>query len=89
MRWVEAREDDLLYVREAAEETLICLASRASTTSRTVAAARLGLTEGVCATPVFGDSSVLRADGRGQVELPHDGPSFHVWRAPAPRHPGW
>ncbi len=74
MRFVHASPDAIAYLREGAEERVLCLATRQPTSAIHVLFASLGcqsLTtlEGLDPTP----------DGAG-VSLPATGPAFHAWR---------
>ncbi|HST18285.1 MAG TPA: glycoside hydrolase family 13 protein [Gaiellaceae bacterium] len=65
IRYVHVSADAVCYLRETADERLLCLALRAPTRPIAVPFTTL--------ETLFGD------DARGGV-LPSEGPSFHVWR---------
>jgi alpha-glucosidase len=74
MRYAHVGDDAIAYLREFGDERLLCLASRASHAPLRLSLDALGARE---LEPVYGASAVV---GDGDVLLPAEGPSFHVWR---------
>jgi alpha-glucosidase len=79
MRWLHAGDDVLVYVREHAEESVLCVASRAPYRLRLAADAVLG---GAEAELLFGPGRLVAGDGEAGVELAADGISFTMWKLP-------
>ncbi|MEO1065171.1 MAG: glycoside hydrolase family 13 protein [Actinomycetota bacterium] len=73
-RWVHVGDDALAFLRETADDRLLVLAARAAHSPVRISSTALavGSLEGV-----VGDDLVA-VDG--VIELPGDGPGFHVWR---------
>jgi alpha-glucosidase len=65
IRYVHVSEEAIAYVRETADERILCLAARGS--------------HPPIATP-FRDLETLYGDDAREGVLPADGPAFHIWR---------
>ena len=65
IRYVHVSDDAVAYIREARDESLLCLASRAQ--------------HAPIDTP-FTDLETLYGDDARDGVLPGDGPAFHIWR---------
>ena len=74
IRYVHVSADAIAYVREARDETVLCLAARADHDPVHVPLARLGARE--LETLVGEDASI----DRDTPCCPTDGPAFHAWR---------
>jgi alpha-glucosidase len=74
IRYAHVSADAIAYLREARDEALLCLATRADGHAVRLSAAALGAT-GV--ETLFGDDAAIEGD---EVVLPAGGPAFHVWR---------
>jgi alpha-glucosidase len=74
MRYAHVSSDAIAYLRESAEETLLCLAARAEHPEVRLRRATLG---GAQLETLFGEDARTEGD---EVVLPSDGPAFHVWR---------
>jgi len=74
-RWVYQGDDSLAYLRESAEQRMLVLLNRASSSEVVLDAGRLGWREG--AVNRYG-GAMLQARG-GKVTLPGDGPMAQVW----------
>jgi alpha-glucosidase len=74
IRYVCAGADVVAYLRESASERLLCLASRDDHDPVRLPLASLGARE---LEPLFGLEATVEG---GDVLLPAEGPSFHVWR---------
>ncbi len=74
LRHVSIGEDAVVYLREHADERLLCLAARAEHEPVQVPLASLGCR--ALETVLGGDASCAR----GIATLPGGGPAFHVWR---------
>lgn len=74
MRYAHVSSDAIAYLRESAEETLLCLAARAAHHEIRLPRAALG---GAGLETVIGEDSRTEGD---EVVLPSGGPAFHVWR---------
>jgi alpha-glucosidase len=72
IRYAHVGDDAVAYVRESEGERLLCLAARAAHEPVRV---QLDARE---LEPLYGDARASVDDGI--VELPGDGPAFHVWR---------
>jgi len=79
LRWLAVGDDALAYVRETADEAVLCLASRAPHAPLVVAAHALGLPDGASLPTIHGDAAPLTVS-EGTVTLPAHGPSFHLWK---------
>jgi alpha-glucosidase len=77
-RWVHVDDETVVFVREAAAETLLVLATRGDADAALAAGAVPGAAE---ATALFGDATLAVADD-GAVLLSADGPAFAVWSLP-------
>jgi alpha-glucosidase len=77
IRYAAVAPDAVAYLREAAEERLLCLAARSDHEPVRLSLAELGTT-GV--ETVYGADAETRG---GELILPADGPAFHVWRLEA------
>jgi alpha-glucosidase len=74
IRYAAVGDDAIAYLREVADERLLCLAARARHEAVRLSLAALG-----CA----GLETLYGADAgfvNGEAVLPADGPAFHVWR---------
>lgn len=85
MRWLHAEEDVLVYVREHANESVLCVAARAPYRVPLDAGAVLGAGE---AERLFGPGE-LAVQAGGEVELAADGISFTMWRLPGVAAPNF
>jgi alpha-glucosidase len=74
MRYAHVSADAIAYLRESADETLLCLAARSEHPAVRLRRATLG---GAQLETLFGEDA--RTDG-DELALPSDGPAFHVWR---------
>jgi alpha-glucosidase len=74
MRFAYVGPDALAYLRETADERLLCLAARAEHAPVRLPLAALGA-QGL--EPVVGGEARIEHD---EALLPADGPAFHVWR---------
>ncbi|MBA3366115.1 MAG: glycoside hydrolase family 13 protein [Actinobacteria bacterium] len=74
IRYAHVGRDAVAYLRETGAERLLCLASRDAHEPVRLSLAALGCGE---LEPVIGDGPGYTG---GDVILPADGPSFHVWR---------
>jgi alpha-glucosidase len=74
MRYAHVSTDAIAYVRESADETLLCLAARSQHPPVRLRRATLGAAQ---LETVIGEDA--RTDG-DDVVFPSDGPAFHVWR---------
>ncbi|MFM7962972.1 MAG: alpha-amylase family glycosyl hydrolase [Actinomycetota bacterium] len=74
LRWVHVGSDVVVYLRESADERILCAASRAVHAPVQMDAVDLDCER--MRTLVGSDAAVV--DGR--VVLPADGPAFHMWR---------
>ena len=74
IRYAFAGDHAIAYLRETSAERLLCLASRAPHDPVRLSLDALGCRE---LEPVYGAAAVV---GDGDVVLPAEGPSFHVWR---------
>jgi alpha-glucosidase len=74
MRYAHVSADAIAYLRESADETLLCLAARSEHPPVRLRRATLG---GAQLETLFGEDA--RTDG-DELALPSDGPAFHVWR---------
>ena len=74
MRYAHVSRDAIAYLREATDETLLCLAARADHPEVRLPRVALG---GDALETLIGED--LRTDG-DEVVLPSGGPAFHVWR---------
>ena len=74
IRYVHVADDAIAYVREARDETVLCLAARADHDPVRVPLCPLGARE--LETLVGEDVSI----DRDHAVLPTDGPAFHAWR---------
>ncbi|MFF0204399.1 hypothetical protein [Streptomyces sp. NPDC005017] len=70
-RWLHTGADSLTFLRELGGERLLIHAVRSGHEP-----VRLLLP--VSAEALYGDAGALRPDGTGHLELPSDGPAFHV-----------
>ncbi|MFK4789871.1 alpha-amylase family glycosyl hydrolase [Microbacterium sp. ZW T5_56] len=77
MRWVHVSDELLVFVRESAEETMLIAAARSTAVAEIDARALAGFSE---ADPLFGDASLVAADGVVRIEF--EGPGFGVWVLP-------
>ena len=80
MRWLAADDEVLVYLRETAEEVMLCVAARGPAPAVVLPRSRLGLGERAEATCVYGGADALEVRADGTVAVPVDGPSFQVWR---------
>jgi alpha-glucosidase len=67
-------DDAIAYLRETADERLLCLASRADHDPIRIPLAAL---EAIALETVYGADADIDA---GDAVLPAEGPLFHVWR---------
>jgi len=74
LRWVHVGSDVVVYLRESADERILCAASRAVHAPVQIDAVDLDCER--MGTLIGSDAAVV--DGR--VVLPADGPAFHMWR---------
>lgn len=74
IRYASVGPDHLAYLREAREERLLCLASRADHDPVRLGLAELGASG---AETLYGAAPETRG---AELILPADGPAFHVWR---------
>jgi alpha-glucosidase len=74
IRFAFVDDDVIAYLREAPEERVLCLASRAQHDRVRLPLAGLEASE---LEPLYGGEAELEG---GEALLPADGPSFHVWR---------
>jgi alpha-glucosidase len=74
MRYAHVSSDAIAYLRESADETLLCLAARSEHPPVRLRLATLG---GAQLETLFGENARTEGD---EVVLPSDGPAFHVWR---------
>ena len=74
IRYVHVADDAIAYLREAAGETVLCLAARAPHEAVRVPVAELGGTE---LETLAGADAVSEG---GEAVLPAAGPAFHAWR---------
>ncbi len=74
IRYAHVSDDAIAYLREAAGETILCLAARAPHEPVRLSLAALGGSE---LETVTGENAQI--DG-GEAVLPDDGPAFHAWR---------
>jgi alpha-glucosidase len=74
IRYAHVDADRIAYVRESAEERLLCLASRAPHEPVAIPLEALGCT---ALESLYGGEAEV---ANGVALLPADGPSFHVWR---------
>ncbi|MDR7190713.1 MULTISPECIES: glycoside hydrolase family 13 protein [Microbacterium] len=88
LRWVHVDDESVVFVREAADETLLVLAAKGDADAEIPAGALPGAAS---AEALVGDATLAVADD-GAVLLSADGPAFAVWRlsgvkvpAPEPR----
>jgi alpha-glucosidase len=78
MRWLHADDDVLAYVREHADESVLCVAARAPYRLALPCDAVVGAD---AAQLLFGPGQLVARDGEG-VELAADGISFTMWKLP-------
>jgi len=74
IRYAYVDADVICYLREAADERLLCLASRSAHAPISLPLGHLGCRE---LEPVTGAEVSVAA---GHALLPADGPEFHIWR---------
>jgi alpha-glucosidase len=74
IRYVHVSDDAIAYVREASDEAVLCLATRAPCEPVRVPLGALG---GSGLEVLVGEPSTI---GAGQAVLPMEGPAFHAWR---------
>lgn len=74
IRYAFVGDNAIAYLRETADERLLCLASRAGHPSIRLPLAELGCDE---LESLYGGEASVEM---GEAVLPSDGPSFHVWR---------
>ena len=74
MRFAQVGDDAIAYLRETADERLLCLAARAAHDPVHLSLDALGASE---LEPVHGAPATV---SNGDAVLPAEGPSFHVWR---------
>lgn len=74
MRYAFVGDDAIAYLRETTEERMLCLASRAPHGPVRLSLDALGCRD---LESLYGAPAVV---GDGDVLLPAEGPSFHVWR---------
>ena len=74
IRYAHVSSDAIAYLREAADETLLCLAARADHRAVRLPLAALGGTQ---LETLIGEDTRIDGD---EVVLPAGGPAFHVWR---------
>jgi len=81
-RWAHVGHDALAWLRETAEERVLCLAVRAAGPDVVVDPAGLGAVGGehLLGGPDLRPAADRRAGGPGSLVLPGDGPAFHAWR---------
>lgn len=79
LRWLAVDAEALVYLRESADETLLCLATRGPHDGVRVPAHALGASDGARLPTVYGDADALVVDA-GAVTLPGEGPGFQVWK---------
>jgi alpha-glucosidase len=77
IRYASVGADAIAYLRETAEERILCLAARADHEPVRLALAELGAGG---AETLYGADAEAR---NGELVLPADGPAFHVWRLEA------
>ncbi len=75
-RWVSVGSDHMAWLRETAEERILCLARRAAGPSLSMESRQLGLAPNVTSSCLTGGRDI----GGARVTLPGDGPAFHMWR---------
>jgi alpha-glucosidase len=74
LRWVHVGADVVVYLRETADDRLLCAAARNVHAPVQIAAEALDCER--LTTLVGGNAAVVE----GRVVLPAEGPAFHVWR---------
>jgi alpha-glucosidase len=74
LRWLHVGVDAVVYIRETADDRLLCCASR---TVHAAVQLPLSLLQCEKISTVLGESMTLLGD---RVVLPSSGPSFHAWR---------
>ena len=74
LRYASVGEEAIAYLRETADERLLCLAARASHLPVQLSLSALAARE--LETLFGGDASCVA----GVATLPGDGPAFHIWR---------
>ncbi|HEV8249188.1 MAG TPA: DUF3459 domain-containing protein, partial [Gaiellaceae bacterium] len=74
IRYASVGADAIAYLRETAEERILCLAARAKHEPVRLALAELGAAG---AETLYGGDAEVHG---GELILPADGPAFHVWR---------
>jgi alpha-glucosidase len=79
IRYAHVSADAIAYLREAAGETVVCLATREPGAEVRLPLAALGTDE---LETLWGDDIEIRD---GEAVLPADGPAFHAWRLGATR----
>jgi alpha-glucosidase len=82
VRWIAAEHDVLVYARESAEQTVLCVAARGRFGLRLDSP---GIGPGSAAERLFGSAS-LHAEGT-DLRLTGDGPSFTMWAFPGVKVP--
>jgi alpha-glucosidase len=75
-RWVSVGPDHMAWLRETAEERVLCLARRAAGASLSIESRQLGLGPNAISSCLTGGRDI----GGARVTLPGDGPAFHMWR---------
>jgi alpha-glucosidase len=75
-RWVYAGDDALVYLREAPDDRVLVLLTRAPGGDITLDASQVGWSGE--AENCYGDAVILAKNGK--VTLPGDGPTAQIWR---------
>ncbi len=80
LRWLAVGDESLCYLRETADQALLCLATRADAEALTVSSAALGLAAGAVLRPVYGAAADLCVADDATLTLRGQGPSFSIWQ---------
>lgn len=80
LRWIDASQDSLTYLRQSKDEQILVHASRGPHHPVRIPTTALGLTHPREAEPLL-DSAALDGDSQ-TVVLPADGPGVSLWRLP-------
>ncbi|QKJ18595.1 glycoside hydrolase family 13 protein [Microbacterium hominis] len=85
MRWLHVSDDAIVFVREAASESVLVVAARGDVDVELAPGALHGA---AAAEPLFGDATLAVASD-GAVLLSADGPVFAAWALPGVEAPAW
>lgn len=80
LRWLAVGDEAMLYVRETADEALLCLAARGSGEALSIPSAALGLGPGATLASRYGTEDDLMVGPDATLAVAVDGPSFSVWQ---------